>query len=290
MKPFRSVNWPIRKNLWIVLLLHFVLTGARSASVNKADGRFLIGFKGGINFSQPLVVKTYNVFSSTTLSALGDKKYDALFANTGFQYAFIATYQLSDNLRVRFEPGFSHLLYGYTIERSWTDGSEDNRFDSRQEHQQRFQHFELPITISYQLKSWSIKPFVFGGIQYGIGLSASKSVKQSEVQYYMGTASGLSSTLQTTDVSSQFIRSLWSVIGGGGIAYQFKSMYFLFDASYYVGLNNVSNESLRYDNQLLSGSTYDVPDDIKITSLRFNLTILFPLNKTSNFIKSLYCN
>jgi len=73
-----------------------------------------------------------------------------------------------------------------------------------------------------------------------------------------------------------------NLFGGSGVFYEFTLFRLAVDFTYWYGLNNIVNETRRFENQTISGSTYDISDDIKLHHLVMNFSILFPINKPTN--------
>ncbi len=60
------------------------------------------------------------------------------------------------------------------------------------------------------------------------------------------------------------------------------SRFILFaEADYYISLHNIVNESARYSNQQSVGSSYNVPDNLKLDNLVINIGVLFRINSSS---------
>ena len=89
--------------------------------------------------------------------------------------------------------------------------------------------------------------------------------------------------------NDQYIKSRLAAVAEVGAIYNFNDLQIMFGIGYHYNFNNVTNENNRYSNQLITGSSYDINDNIRLHALNFNVRIILPLNKPSNLINSLTC-
>ena len=123
------------------------LTTASTVSRSSKEIKFMVGFKGGITFTQPLVLQKYNVVNqidnATAIS--GIKNYNPLYQNIGYQYAFTALYKLTKALDIRIEPTIANYVYKYRADYSWTGtGANTDRVDMSIYHRQSLNYLEIP--------------------------------------------------------------------------------------------------------------------------------------------------
>jgi len=143
----------------------------------NTDTKIFVGFRGGINFTQPIPLKRYSVVSVNSLDNTGIKHYKSFLSNVGYQYGFIMTYSLTDNFAISFQPGFSQYTYNYSNSYSWTDNTNtSNQIDLTYESRHVLHYFELPVLIQYSYGSGTLKPYLQAGFQYGILQNAAARV------------------------------------------------------------------------------------------------------------------
>jgi hypothetical protein len=247
----------------------------------NTDTKIFVGFRGGINFTQPIPLKRYSVVSVNSLDNTGIKHYKSFLSNVGYQYGFIMTYSLTNNFAISFQPGFSQYTYNYSNSYSWTDNTNtSNQIDLTYESRHVLHYFELPLLIQYSYGSGTLKPYLQAGFQYGILQNAAARVTTNLTQRSITGDVPLNMDDNTGDVSAWYIRSRFTLLAGAGVRYDLNIFSLALDVSYYFGINNVVNEKGRYSIQNFSGGTYDVPDDISIHNLVINASLLFPINQT----------
>ena len=247
----------------------------------KTDTKFLVGFKGGINFTQPIPLARYSVISTNSPEGTGEKKYRSFLSNPGYQYGFVMIYNLTDNIALSFQPGISQYSYNYSNNYSWTDNSNtSNQIDLTYESRHTLHYLEFPLIVQYSYGSGLLKPYLQGGFQYGMLQNATAKVTTRMIQRSLTGDVPLNMDDNTGDVSAWYIRSRFTLIAGAGVRYDLNSVLLALDASYFFGLNNVVNESGRYSIQNFSGGSYDIPDDISLHNLVINVSLLFPINQT----------
>ncbi|MBN2348224.1 MAG: PorT family protein [Bacteroidales bacterium] len=252
---------------------------------NNVTSRFFVGFKGGINFSQPLILQSYSVFSQVSGLNTGNeaKTYSGFLKNTGYQYHFIGMYNINNNLSISFQPGVAQYSYSYENDYSWiTEGDDINTITLNYSHKQNLRYIEIPVLFRFEYAIGNISPYIQGGISYGILQQADKSVSSELIQHSLSGDIPLNVEDNESVVSDLFIRSRLALLGGIGINYNLNGVLLGLEAVYNAGLNNIVNESRRFSNQDFLSGNYDVPDDINLQNLMINFVVLFPLNKGTN--------
>ncbi len=244
-----------------------------------------VGFSGGINFTQPVVLNEFNLISSMTGEEgnFFTKDYDILFKNSGTQFHFTFWYPLTEEFHAGLNPGLATYKYSYTTEAFWNDPfSPESEINLTYRHKHKLRYIELPLTLRYVFRFEHISPYIQAGGLYSSLIAADKHVAAELMQ---NTASGelpINSQGNGGDVYNSYIRSRLALFGGAGAAFDLKSVVLTLDMNYYIGLNNIINESARFSDASFSGTNYDLQDDLKLNHLIFNLAILFPINQITN--------
>jgi hypothetical protein len=258
----------------IIFQLFFSSEFANSQSLKP-----FIGIHGGINFSQPVVLGS-NQQIVTLLN--GDnpetRNYNKFFQNFGYQIGFSFYLKIKEHFSVGFLPEISTYSYGYSSEMVFYNNLGDSALTVENTSKSKINYFNFPVIFQYQKKIQKMSPYVFVGACYGLMRNAQHSVKINAQQ-----ENNVDFNESTTDnYSSEYIKSKFNLLGGIGLIREFKLFDLSIDFSYWMGLNNIVNESNRYNTQSVGGTTYDIPDDIKLNHLVINTSIIFPINKPNN--------
>ena len=253
--------------------------GIPAGSSEKSDVKFLLGLRGGINFSDPLVLNSYSIFSNTSASVSPNfKKYGKWYKNTGSQYGIVAMMQFKERTYVSLQPSISTHNFKYTGTYSWLNPQNVSESATLiYHHVQSLKYAEFPLLIRQDLTSSRLRPYVQAGgfysfLQTGmqnISLTEEITSNQAPNQIPEGTRSG--------SVSDQFISTHLGLIAGGGVAYKLEWVMLGLDVQYKRGLHNITNKANRYSNQSLLGDTFDVPDDISINAWMISVNVVFSL-------------
>ena len=282
----------IIKSYSSAIVLSFIMLSiplfAFAGQKNNPESKFLIGLKGGLNLSQQIILEQFQVFSNLSEDDAGAKEYNTIWKNLGIQYGFVGLYRLHKKLNLIIEPTFSNYKYGYKSITEWQDNS-GTILTSSQNHTQNLHYFELPIIIQYFFDQRPVKPYFLIGGYYGYLLGAEKVINIDEYISINGQRFKTASEHQHVYFNDQYIKSRFAGIAGTGAIYDLTAMQLMFGVSYHFSLNNISRENARFSNQLITGSAYDINDNIRLNTIEFNLRILFPINKPSSLFKSLKC-
>jgi opacity protein-like surface antigen len=273
-------------NILLLLVFYPLVAGPGSPKFklknNSQDLKFMVGLKGGLTFTQPVVLQKYNIISSLddATAQSGIKSYKAFWHNIGYQYAFTALYQFNQSVDIRMEPTFSTYLYKYNAAYSWVStGANNERIDMAVDHRQTLKYVEIPITLRYLYGSGKAKPFVQGGIFYGFMLNAIKTSDRTETYTNDAGTSTLNSDTETGDASGSYTKSRYGFNAGIGVDYDLSAIRLTFDVNLNFGINRVTNQASRYSTQQFSGGLYDAQDDVRLLIPSVNIGILFPLRK-----------
>jgi hypothetical protein len=236
----------------------------------------IVGFRGGVNFAQPMIIHTNEVLLSNSNSTLFEKKYGPLFANIGYQYAFIVMVYLRKNTSLAFEPGFANYSYKYKTRTDWSNGANASEFiEFSGIHKNMINYLELPVVLRHEFPGKSITPFVSLGLVYGFSMGAMKRMK-AEISSHTGPVSiPYENTTTLTNNSDAYIHSRITLEPGIGFYYPLGPVKLIVSAGLGLGLNNIINESQRYNNSSTTAGMYDIQDDMRLGSLNINIGILF---------------
>jgi hypothetical protein len=267
----------LRARLFFITALALLWT-----STTGQDIKPYVGFHGGINFSLPVIISSYNLVTSIDDDLAGERNYETLFNNIGHQIGFSLYLQFTDHLLIGFLPETGKYSYGYSSSMEFNDSQGNIASTYINESKINLNYITFPLLIQYHIlkdENWS--PYLFAGGSYGLLRNAQHDVNSITI---LETESGPIEFYDpsTSNSSVEFIRSKWNVFGGIGTFYDFTQWRFGLDVSYWLGLHNIVNEANRYNNQAISGSTYDITDDVRLNHLVINISVLFPINKQIN--------
>ncbi|MGD2035419.1 MAG: porin family protein [Bacteroidales bacterium] len=270
---------PILSGAQAILVVAFCcfLSSARGQNVKP-----YIGIHGGINFSKPDLLSGYDLITMIDDAETEERNYDPMFSNFGNQLGFSLYLELNDYLLVGFLPEMVKYSYGYSSYLEFFDSQGELESTYRNETGISLNYINFPLLVQYQiLKETDWSPYLFAGGSYAILRNAQHTVASTTI---LETENGPIEFYDpsTTNSSTEFIRSKWDLFGGIGGYYDFSQFRLALDISYRIGLHNIVNESNRYNNQSISGSTYDISDDIRLNHLVANLSVLFPINKKTD--------
>ena len=283
------IKYKVKPVLFFILLTGFWHL-ASAQSNNGFVNSFYLGLKGGANLSHVLVLDQYQIFSSIGQVEAGSKEYDKIYQNLGYQYGIVGLYTINDKMNLIFEPTFAHYRFGYSGSNTWIDtDNEGMARTSSQEHKQHLRYLELPLLLQIYRDMAPLKPYVIAGGYYGLLMGAEKLMHISEVTTINDQDFTTSSEDQRLFYNDQYIKSRLAAVAEIGAIYDFNNLQIMFGIGYHFSFNNITNENARYSNQMITGSSYDINDNIRLNSLNLNVRIFLPLNKPSNLIKSLTC-
>lgn len=251
---------------------------------------FLIGIKGGINLSNPLVLNRFSVFENANDNSLPPfKTYNTFVKNIGTQFGILLVARFKETNYLMLQPGITTHVIRYTELHEWQGTSGSNEQSSlTYRHKQTLRYFEMPVIFRKELSTQTFRPYVQGGVFYGLQQSAVQYTDISETITNGQNAIVISGGTRSGSITDQYIKSHLGLMGGAGIAYHLNSVIICLDGLYKFGLHNITNEQNRYANQSLVGDTFDVPDDINLNALMISVNIIFKIGD-SNRKKALKC-
>lgn len=240
-----------------------------------------IGLHGGINFTQTTIIQPFTVITYINGEEPSETHYDPFFMNLGHQLGFSFFLRLNDHFDVGLLPEISQHSFGYSNSNTFYNTTGEEVSQTEIVSRQRLNYITIPVIARYTLMKATISPYFFGGFSYGFLRSAQHNVVAITRLQVNGEELEFQNPA-TDNYSSEFIHSKLNVLGGAGLAYNLDMMSISLDVAYALGLNNIAHEANRFGNQNISGTTYDVPSDLKLHHLIVNLGVVFPINKPVN--------
>jgi hypothetical protein len=240
-----------------------------------------IGIHGGINFTQPQILGSYDIITLLDGEALQGRQYNSLFRNFGNQIGFSFLLEFNGHITIGLMPQMARYSYGYSSSMDFYSNNGTLASTTENKSKQRLNYLNFPLFIQYTIRTADFSPYLIAGFSYGYLRNAQHDVVTNTTIYTDGEE--LVFSQPTSDnYSSEFIHSKLSLFGGVGAFYDLTLFRIAADITYWYGLNNISHETNRFQNQIISGSTYDISDDIKLHHFVLNISILFPVNKQTN--------
>ncbi len=252
---------------------------AYAARGDKNKPTWLVGFYGGVNFTQPSVLNTFSVTNHLGPTAsIAPKDYSSSLSNMGHQFGFAMFYPAFGNLHLGLLPSYNTYQYSYNGEQSWNEET-GATLNKETDHTQKLRYFEIPLSIRYYVGTANFKPYVEGIVTYGMMHTADKTANTNFIRINGSSSSTVQRTSLKSDYSDSYITSQFKLGFGTGISYDLNQIILMLGASYNININNVTNEKNRYANDLFVGSSYDVQDDLNLHTLKINLSVIFPISK-----------
>lgn len=234
------------KSILTVAFLTFsvLASGQRSGFLDHIR----IGFGGGANGSNIIVLESYNVYEDLT-GAQYENSYTGMLQNIGNQY-FAQMEYFNDFIVVSLKPG----TYTYRFSKLNDVLFSNETFE--QETPYLLRYFSIPVEARYYLDLNRFRP-------------------------YAGVTLSYSHLLGSNDASNQtFIRPKFSAGGVAGTYIDLRYVILDLNVGYLAGLHNITNKEERYATG--SGNTF-AQDDILLNDLQVSLSVLFSLQKQKQY-------
>ncbi|MGN6647997.1 MAG: porin family protein [Cytophaga sp.] len=238
--------------------------------------QFYIGMRGGISLTKANVLERYSSFVSTTDP---DQTYDKEYKNYSKAGAFVGLEFdfYFKGFTASFQPNYRRQIYSYSNNYEWRDTSDASNFLQLEYNQDtRLDYIELPLFIKYDILKKGFRPFVQVGFYYGILNGATKHLIVDGTDNASGTARHFNQQDEIVGAKDLFIKSSIGMAYGIGCSYKVGNVRLVLDATYRMGMNNITNVSNRYSANALSGAG-DVSDDLKLNNIAFSFACLFPM-------------
>jgi len=252
------------------------LSSAGTGKNSFISGDLIIGLRGGINFSQPIVIHGSEVIQGYDPASPTEKDYGPIFANIGYHYAFVFMFYLKESLSLSIEPAFADYTYRYELTSGWTNGTDPTDYiEYSGLHKNSISYLELPVVLRYEFRVNKLQPFLSLGLTYGFKINAMKTLESSVTRNTGAVSIPYENTTQSSTNSSSYIHSRIGIAPGIGFFYPLGPVKLMVSADFNFGLNNITDESNRYANSSVSAGMYDVQDDLRLGVLSFTVGVLF---------------
>jgi hypothetical protein len=220
--------------LLLFLIVSFTSLKAQENTVSGASSRgFYIGVQAGYGISN---------FEAITNA-------DVKFAKTSYDnvaYGILAGFKLNSLLSIQIEGNYAqygaHNIVPTYIYSAQSPVLANVGSNSTVEHvDMDLYNIDVPLTIKLTLGEGSFSPYLYGGVNYGINVSANASVVR-KVTFNDITSYRTS----TDDITPRIIQNEYAPVAGCGVLIKMFRMSFFGDVRYKYGITNLSN----VDNQL----------------------------------------
>lgn len=249
------------------------------------DKQWWLGFKAGINLSDPSPIKRYTVMTPTNYpQASTDKVYDS-FNKTGSQATLEATFYYK-GFSFSAQPTYRHSRFTYSNQYQWNNPENTaEKLILQYDQEQKIDYADLPLIVKYDILKGKVRPYVQAGIFYSMLLNANKSVQISGTDYASGGTNQFSNDPIIVGAKDLF-ENYWGLMAGLGVNYHVGNVRFVLDASYWKGMSNITQVNNRYSNDLLAGIG-EAPDDLDLNNIVISAGVLFPMRFLSNSFNTL---
>jgi hypothetical protein len=239
------------------------------------------GFRGGVNFSLPVVINPNEVIQGDDPSAIYEKDYSPFYNNIGYHYAFMFMAYLNESLSLSVEPAFATYSYKYESSTEWTNSADPTDYiDYMAKHKNSVSYLELPVVLRYEFSGNKIQTFISLGLSYGYMIFAAKRMNYTVTRHTGALSLPYENSTQIINNAGSYIHSRFGVAPGIGFFYPLGTVKLMLSADFSFPLNNIVNESQRFANSSVTTGMYDVQDDLRLGALNITLGVLF---NASNF-------
>jgi hypothetical protein len=247
--------------------------------------QFWLGFKAGINLTNPIAQARYSVIIPNDYAVDATNKTYQSFNKLGGQATLELTFYYK-GISISAQPTYRTSKFTYSNEYTWTN-SEDatKQLNLKFEQEQQLDYFDLPLLLKYEFTQNNLRPFIQAGVYYSILVNATKGVTVSGVDNASGGVNNFENEPTVVGAKDLFTNN-WGAIAGGGLNYNLGNVRIVLDVAYHIGMSNIANVKNRYGNDRLSGIG-DAQDDLKTNHILVSLGCLFPLRFLSSNYTSL---
>ncbi|MES2734164.1 MAG: hypothetical protein V4714_20625 [Bacteroidota bacterium] len=250
--------------------------------------RWWIGLKTGLHYTQPVVVNSYQVFSSTINSTPDDqhyaKTYDKSTQHSGYQIGLLAGFAFTRNIALVLQPTFTNSVFGYRTNYAWRDST--GSLSIEQMHRLTISALEVPLLLRFSLSFKKLQLYGQAGGYYGSLINASKTVQTNNLETVGETTQTFDNGTQTTSIRGMMAQTWKGLVAGGGISYDINYVRVGLECNYHYGLDNRNKPGSRFTDSRLVAGAYDVPDDYRLRNLAFSLVLSMPLDNLIHLKKS----
>lgn len=264
------------RNLLLFFSLFTLLTASSSAQRYDRKNQFMIGLKGGVNFTNPLISQRYSVFAPGVSSKHGGeaKIYEKFMKNMGYGGGVAISYGITRNLTLTLEGLFYQYRLSYTNNYAWTDMQSGPSVTLDRTYYKRLNYFEIPLMFRYDILARRVSPF----IQAGVAPAFVHSVQANNRSQMQSSAmpSELEEQSAATDEKGSYNRFYLSAVGGAGLSFYAGKTMFLLGANGRYSILQPTSDLHRFSNGSASGNL-DVQDKYRILNLELYLSVMFPI-------------
>ena len=243
-----------------------------------------LGIRGGSNFSQTTLIKSYSGLNPINYSDENLAKEYEDFVNPAFHVGLDITFYHKGFSIMSF-PTFFRNNNNYSSELRWSGESERDQYETSYEVKQSITFLELPVAVKYDIIGDKIRPFVMAGAFYAIAFDANKEVQIFETDY----ASGAPVEFDRANIklnNKEEINNIWGVLGGVGVSFDFWNIRSIIDLQYRHSFQSAVNSETRFDENTFS-SFGEVQDDYSLQNYSASLSFVFPLRYIDSQFKAL---
>jgi len=275
----------IQRSKIVLFLTMTLFIRSGMAQVNHTvhrKNKIYIGLNGGMNFSGAKVVKDYSILVNTPQSSgtNSEKEYEPLFKNPGSQFGLYGTFSFTNKLSIVCQPAYQTNSFNYLTAYSGSDTVNGSDFSMEMLHQQKISSVTLPVGVRYDFTIFQFSPYVQAGVFANFRTKAGKTI------FYDYTIDGKvdkESADQTgqTDLTQHINKFNFGISAGAGLTYFLNYFAISLESNFRYGFLPVVNDKNRYaDYTGLTMQYLDVPDQIKLYNLDFQLTVMFPIDNS----------
>ena len=239
------------------------------------DKQWWLGFKAGVNLSNPVPQKRYSVVTPTNYTLESTEKQYDHFNKPGMQATLEVTFNFK-SLAVSAQPTYRSSKFTYANDISWRNSENPDEFLALHfDQEQQIDYADLPLLARYEVLGYKLRPYIQVGIFYSILLNATKSVMVTGTDHASGGINDFKNEPVIVGAKDLFTNS-WGLLGGAGVNYNLGNIRLVLDVAYRHGMSNIANVDNRFSNDRLSGIG-EAQDDLKLNNLVFSAGCLFPL-------------
>jgi hypothetical protein len=247
--------------------------------------RVMTGLTGSFENLQ----ESYEIFVNSSGSFSAPKTYRTnpqIDVVAGAELQFTANRYFSLGLGVSISKERYRYSYGLTqgIVEFDVDEIGKNVFDTVQtqtysltqeyDHLQELTYIKFPISLKiHPITIGRFEPYLEIGGYSGLLLGANKTVNTTETDFYK--VESQTATLEqvetrsdvfTTNIKSKLVLGTYGWFTGAGVNIRIHRTNLFVGARFQFGLNNIVNQSTRYNSDDLTYDFYDIMDDVRINS------------------------
>ena len=139
----------------------------------------------------------------------------------------------------------------------------------------------IPLQLKYVFPVGKYRPFISGGFSYHYLLKAEGDLEHFALEPdFTGIPIGVPFSADDYDLTHLRRRHTFNWLVGAGIQTSFPGLLLELKMTYERGLNNLIEEEQRFSDKVLLDNFAYVPDDVKVSSWKFSLTLMRNYTKT----------